>query len=190
MNALHSVNLRTVPYGLELIVTDPALLPGDCESTESAELSRIAAVPGGGSLLTYQALAEGSAGRFSVREPYEPVGSGPLQVCAYSETEGQDAAWAEVQARIAPAPVIPRPLAAPRIRRSGAELICTPGRFSGAHRPLLFRWRVNAGRFGPARAGNRYRITRADAGHLARCEVIARGAGGTGEATSVPFRIR
>ncbi len=188
-NLTRRSGLRSIPYGLELIVTDPAILPGDCEPTESAELTRIDGVRGGGALLTYQALSEGTGGRFTLREPYEPAGSGPLEVCAYSEWQGQDAAGAQTQTRIGAAPVVPRALARPKIHRSGQVLTCSRGRFSGAPTNFTYRWRVDAARFAPARRGAAYRITRADTGHLARCEVIARGPGGSGEATSAPFRI-
>ena len=144
---------------------------------------------GGGALLTYRALSEGTSGPFTLREPYEPAGSGPLQVCAYSEWGGEDAAWAQAQAVIAPAPVAPRALARPQIHRSGKVLSCSRGRFSGAPRSFAYRWRVDTDSFGPARRGAAYQITRADTGRTARCQVIARGPGGTGRGTSRPFRI-
>ena len=188
-NVARTQGLRTLDYGLELIVTDPAILPGACASTEQAQLARIAAVRGGGSLLTYDDLPEGLAGPFSLREPYEPVGSGPLRVCAYSEWDHQDAAWAQADARIAPAPRPPRARARPQLHRAGRLLLCSRGRWSGSPTRFTYRWRVGDGRYGPARRGARYAITARDRGRSIGCEVLARGPGGTGSATSPGFRI-
>jgi hypothetical protein len=188
-NAAHDLDLRAVNFGLQLIVTDPAILPGDCATAEQAELAKIMSVRGGGSLLTYDDLPEGTSGRFSLREPYEPIGSGPLQVCAYSEWRGEDAASAQANVQITPAPRPPRSLGAPVIRRSHNVLTCSRGRWSGAPTRFTYRWRVAGGRLGPARAGARYVITRVDRGHSVSCSVTARGPGGTTSATSAGVRI-
>ena len=188
-NARRVLGLRPVDYGLALIVTDPGILPGACATAEQAELARIMTVRGGGSLLTYDDLPEGASGSFSLREPYEPIGSGPLQVCAYSEWRGLDATSAQASVLITPAPRRPRALSAPVIHRSRNVLTCSRGRWSGVPTRFSYRWRVAGGRLGPARAGARYVITRADRGHSVSCSVTARGPGGTTSATSAGVRI-
>jgi hypothetical protein len=188
-NASQDFDLRSVDYGLALIVTDPAILPGECATAEQAELAKIMAVRGGGSLLTYDDLPEGASGRFSLREPYEPIGSGPLQVCAYSEWRGEDATSAQANVQITPAPRPPRALSAPVIHRSDNVLTCSRGRWGGAPTRFTYRWRVDGGRLGPARAGARYVITRVDRGHSVSCSVTARGPGGTTSATSAGVRV-
>ena len=188
-NAAQDFELRPVDYGLQLIVTDPAILPGPCAGSEPAELVKIMSVSGGGSLLTYDDLPEGAAGPFSVREPYEPIGSGPLQVCAYSEWRHEEAAAAQVNVQITPAPRPPRSLSAPVIHRSHDVLTCSRGRWSGAPTRFTYRWRVSGGRLGPAHAGARYVITRVDRGRNVSCSVTARGPGGTTSATSAGVRV-
>jgi hypothetical protein len=188
-NAREDLGVRSVDYGLALIVTDPAILPGDCATAEQAELAKIMTVRGGGSLLTYDNLPEGASGSFSLREPYEPIGSGPLQVCAYSEWHGEDAASAQASVQITPAPRPPRVLSAPVIHRSHNVLSCSRGRWSGAPTRFTYRWRVADGRFGPAHTGARYVLTRVDRGHSVTCSVTARGPRGTTSATSAGVRI-
>jgi hypothetical protein len=188
-NAARDLGQRPIDYGLQLIVTDPAILPGDCATAEQAELAKIMTVRGGGSLLTFDDLPEGTGGPFSLREPYEPIGSGPLQVCAYSEWRSEDAASAQANVQITAAPRPPRLLRAPVIHRSENELICSRGRWSGAPTRFTYRWRVAGGHLGPARAGARYEITRVDRGHSVSCSVTARGPGGTTSATSAGVRI-
>jgi hypothetical protein len=181
---------RPIAYGLELIVTDPAILPGPCLSTEAAELTRIASVPGGGSLLTYGDLDEGAAGPFVIREPYEPIGSGPLEICAYSRWQTDDAAWGQANVTIRPAPrARPRSLARPVVHRTGEVLTCSRGRWTNSPATFGYRWRIGSGREGPERSGARWRIPRAARGHRVQCAVTASNVKGSGHARSRAFRV-
>jgi hypothetical protein len=189
-NAVRLHDGHPARYGLELIVTDPQLLPGDCLPGEQAELSRIATVPGGGSLLTYADLDEGASGGFELREPYEPIGSGPLQICAYTKWLTEDAAWAQGEVRIVPAPhARPRSLGRPVVRRSGGALRCSRGRWTNSPASFSYRWRIGRGPESPPRAGARLPVTRAVRGHVVHCTVIAANARGSGRATSRAFRV-
>lgn len=189
-NAPRSRGGHPAGYGLDLIVTDPDILPGACLPSESAEVARIGTVAGGGSLLTYGDLDEGTGGPFSIPEPYEPIGSGPLQVCAYSRWQGQDAAWAQVNLTIMPAPrARPRSLARPVVRRSHRALVCSRGRWANSPASFAYRWRIGSGREGPRRRGARWPIPRAARGHVVHCTVIASNVKGSGRATSRAFRV-
>lgn len=181
---------RGVGYGLELIVTDPDILPGSCLPTEAGELAKIATVSGGGSLLTYGHLDEGASGPFAIREPYEPIGSGPLQVCAYSRWRHHDVAWAQVNVTIVPAPrARPRSLARPVIHRSHGRLSCSRGRWTNSPASFTYRWRIGSGRDGPRRRGATWPIPRDARGHVVHCTVIARNVKGAGRATSRAFGV-
>ena len=179
-----------VDYGLELIVTDPAILPGDCEPTESAELEKIASVSGGGSLLTYDDLDEGAAGSFALREPYEPIGSGPLQVCAYSKWMTQDAAYGQTDVTIAPAPrTRPRSLTRPVVHRSHDVLTCAHGDWADQPASFSYRWRIGSARPGVARLTPRWAIPHQARGRRVSCEVTATNSKGAGYATSRMYRV-
>lgn len=185
-----------ISYGLDLIVVDPSILPGPCNVSESAELTAITNVPDGGRLLTYDTLNEGDSGPFRITTPYEPGGSGPLRVCAYSVFVTDDAAHASTTVQIKPAgakhsaAARPHNTTRPRITRSGRTLTCRRGSWSGKPTHFSYRWRIGGGRYGRASAHARYTIGAKARGKTVSCSVTARNAAGSATASSKPFRVR
>lgn len=77
----------------------------------------------------------------------------------------------------------------PRVTRSGRQLLCSTGTWSGA--PVAFSFRWSTGRHAIAHArGSRLRISRALRGHRVRCSVTAANAGGTATAASPAIEVR
>lgn len=177
-------------FGLDLFAIDPAILPGPCDQSENSELTAVINVPNGGRLLTYENLNEGSAGPFDITTPFEPGGSGTLQVCAYSVYVTDDAAWAQTDVKISPAERAPRATVRPRVRRSGQALICSRGTWSGSPTGFTYRWRVGHGREGAAHRSPRLHVTSPLHGRTVSCSVTATNAAGSGHATSRTVKLR
>jgi hypothetical protein len=181
-------------FGLELIVVDPSILKGPCEVSEQKELTDITDVPTGGRLLNFDDLNEGSGGPFTIRQPYEPAGFGPLMVCAYSKYVTDDAAYASTEVRIKPAAPThpsrptpsarPRSLARPRVGMADGRLRCTRGRWSNRPTQFIYRWKIGRGRFGSARTSGRAALPAHSRGKTVICAVTASNARGSGRATS------
>jgi hypothetical protein len=177
-------------FGLDLFAVNPAVLPGPCDQSEGAELTATTNVPNGGRLLTFDDLNEGSSGQFDISTPFEPGGSGTLQICAYSVYVTDDAAWAQTDVKIAPAAQPPKVTARPRVRRAGSALVCGRGGWSGSPTGFSYRWRVGHGRQGAAHRSSRLRVTARLHGRSVSCTVTATNATGSGRATSRAIRVR
>jgi hypothetical protein len=177
-------------FGLDLFVVNPAVLPGPCDASENAELTAVTNVPSGGRLLTFEDLNEGASGPFDISTPFEPGGSGTLQVCAYSVYVTDDAAWAQTDVKIAAALQAPRATVRPRVRRSGRTLTCGRGTWSGSPTGFTYRWRVGRGHPGEAQRTPRLHVSSRLHDRTVSCTVTATNAAGSGHATSRAVRLR
>jgi hypothetical protein len=180
-----------------------------------ADAWQIARAAGGESLAFAQLLNVDATGAFANTVAFTPKASGGWLICGYAEnglTGTLTGAALTVDVRPAPAggapggtPPAPAPPAgtapapatagakpvnakAPRVRRSGSRLVCSPGRWSNATGGYSYGWAVNGKRKKGA-DDRKLRITRALRGRKLTCSVTASNAAGAATAVSRPLRV-
>ena len=151
------------------------------------------------------------AGNFSIPVGFTPSGSGPLLVCGYTaglagETLAIASLTVTVQSPAPPTPPPPIPAApapaattpastspasvtAPRLTRTGRQLICATGSWSNNPTRFSYRWLIG-GNPKPGAKGRTLVVTRRLRGHKVQCSVTATNAAGSRAALSNPFSVR
>jgi hypothetical protein len=159
---------------------------------------------GGENLATALREDVDSAGSFSMPIGYTPRTPGRFLICAYTN-DGATATLTtasltlDVQGTGTPAPGpsstsplphrIERPanVKQPRVTRSGRNLVCSRGRWSGSPSRYSYRWLVN-GNAKRGASGRTLRVTRKLRGRRVQCTVTASNAAGETRVASRPYR--
>jgi hypothetical protein len=183
-----------------------------------ADAWQIAHDAGGESLAFAQLVNVDATGAFANIVAFTPKASGAWLICGYTEngltgTLAGAALTVDVQpapaggaAAGAPPATSPAPggasagapsaaagakpvnAKAPRVRRSGSRLVCSPGRWSNTKGAYSYGWAVNGKRKKGADS-RKLRVTRALRGRKLTCSVTASNAAGATTAVSRPVRV-
>jgi hypothetical protein len=178
-----------IDYGLRLFAIDHKLLPEPCSQSLKTEETISSDNPQASRLPTFEDLNEGLSGPFTISLPLTPGGPGDLLICAYSVLVTDDAAWASTQVTIVKAGHgRPSVTARPRITRSGDELRCSRGTWSGKPRSFSYRWLVLQ-KPGTAGHGPSLKLSPKLHGRTVEWAVTAKNPAGSATATSRSFKI-
>jgi hypothetical protein len=181
-------------------------IPGGVASSCPASYldgSQLATSTGGSLVALDDREIEDGAGNFSMPVGYTPQKPGSLLLCGYTDDGATDtlaaaslsvpvgapAAGGNAPPTAASAPAVrPANTARPRIFRSGHNLKCGIGSWSGGPTSYSYRWLVN-GRTKSGATGRKLKVTRKLRGHRVQCSVKASNAAGGASAVSAPFRV-
>jgi hypothetical protein len=178
-----------IDYGLRLFAINHKLLPEPCSQSFETEETISSDNPQASRLLTFEDLNEGLSGPFTISLPITPGAAGDLLICAYSVLVTDDAAWASTEVTIVKAGHgKPSVTARPRITRSGDQLRCSRGTWSGKPRSFTYRWLV-LHKPGIAGRGPNLTLSPKLHGRTVQCAVSAKSPAGSATATSHPFKI-
>jgi hypothetical protein len=142
--------------------------------------------------LTQGTVSAGSGGPFTVTLPVPLYSTGPVLFCAYTTDEFVDTvSWSTAQITVTGASTAggkPANTKLPRVTRSGRQLECTRGSWSGHPTSYRYRW-VVLRKAGVAGRQHGLGVTGAMRGHKVECSVTATNSAGGATATSLPFSV-
>ena len=172
---------------LEVVAIPSSVMP-QCPAA-ALDGGQVAAGTGGRILAIALRPNLDQAGNFSNVVGYTPTAPGAMLICGYTDDgAGATLATATMTLNVKGAER-PANVAAPRVKRSAARLVCDPGRWSGNAGGYAYGWLVN-GKQRAGATGSSLRVKRALRGRKVQCSVTASNAAGSTTAVSRALRVR